>query len=442
MTMDSRGNSHKAAGRPDGGQFDRKAGQGTDDDLDFEAADARLSQAMPDMDAASRRRLIDAVEGGEDDPFVENGLEGLPDDAKAMARIMAARGGDQVYRDLAEYNKAIGYRPEGSEPSGEPAPAPAASAPSMLAGVALTSETFKGLVSSGMRDFHGADLHGLDLSDYDLKGLNLDGVDLTDANLDKADLSRASLRNARLDGARLTNVRANGIDLTGASVRHADLSHMAIHASANGHVRLVDADLTGSRLDGFAIDLDDDWGDPGDYDDASGIRLADTVGSDVVINLTRVHNADLTDARWDGGEVFVVDEDNSTLAGASFRNMDLFELSGPYEGVDLTGSSIGNTGTSDFSGAILRDATFDRNGCLDRWDDVSFRGADLRGCAFGPSFRLSKDVTELSYDLRGARLEGAMCWDLKGRTGIRTDRDPEGREPFNPAAYGMRAIGE
>lgn len=51
MAQDRNGNDHKAAGRPDGGQFDKKAGQGSDDDLDFEAADTRLSAAMPDMDA-------------------------------------------------------------------------------------------------------------------------------------------------------------------------------------------------------------------------------------------------------------------------------------------------------------------------------------------------------------------------------------------------------
>lgn len=31
---DGKGNNHKAAGRPDGGRFDRKAGQGSDDDLE------------------------------------------------------------------------------------------------------------------------------------------------------------------------------------------------------------------------------------------------------------------------------------------------------------------------------------------------------------------------------------------------------------------------
>ena len=40
MAIDAKGNSHKAAGRPDGGQFDRKTGQGSDDDLDLGAVDA------------------------------------------------------------------------------------------------------------------------------------------------------------------------------------------------------------------------------------------------------------------------------------------------------------------------------------------------------------------------------------------------------------------
>lgn len=52
--MDPKGNNHKAAGRPDGDQFDRKAGQGSDDDLDLEAVDAR-------------RRIFDAVVAGDDD---------------------------------------------------------------------------------------------------------------------------------------------------------------------------------------------------------------------------------------------------------------------------------------------------------------------------------------------------------------------------------------
>ena len=43
MAQDRNGNNHKAAGRPDGGQFDRKAGQGSDDDL-VPAAEETLAE--------------------------------------------------------------------------------------------------------------------------------------------------------------------------------------------------------------------------------------------------------------------------------------------------------------------------------------------------------------------------------------------------------------
>ena len=51
MAQDRNGNNHKAAGRPDGGQFDKKAGQGTDDDLDF-------GGYVAGMDAAADRTAI------------------------------------------------------------------------------------------------------------------------------------------------------------------------------------------------------------------------------------------------------------------------------------------------------------------------------------------------------------------------------------------------
>lgn len=53
MTMDANGNNHKAAGRPDGGQFERRTGQGSDDDLDLEEVDAR-------------RRVFDRIVAGDD----------------------------------------------------------------------------------------------------------------------------------------------------------------------------------------------------------------------------------------------------------------------------------------------------------------------------------------------------------------------------------------
>lgn len=63
MAQDRNGNNHKAAGRPDGGQFDRKAGQGADDDL--AAGDGRPS--TPTADELSR--VADAI-GADADAFM------------------------------------------------------------------------------------------------------------------------------------------------------------------------------------------------------------------------------------------------------------------------------------------------------------------------------------------------------------------------------------
>ena len=62
MAQDRNGNNHKAAGRSDGGQFDRKAGQGSDDDLDLDmlTSSPRLkpgdSLRRPDSERTSDRR--------------------------------------------------------------------------------------------------------------------------------------------------------------------------------------------------------------------------------------------------------------------------------------------------------------------------------------------------------------------------------------------------
>ena len=102
MAMDAKGNNHKAAGRPDGGQFDKKAGQGSDDDLDFDAMDERLSRAMPSLDHEARRRIIDAVRnrpveggatGGPDAHPTMDGVEGMMSDLRAD---MAAEGARAV----------------------------------------------------------------------------------------------------------------------------------------------------------------------------------------------------------------------------------------------------------------------------------------------------------------------------------------------------------
>ena len=46
MATDAKGNNHKAAGRPDGGQFDKKAGQGSDDDLETMSSDSVFSKGV------------------------------------------------------------------------------------------------------------------------------------------------------------------------------------------------------------------------------------------------------------------------------------------------------------------------------------------------------------------------------------------------------------
>lgn len=83
MTMDSKGNSHKAAGRPDGGQFDRKARQGSDDDLDLDVVDAR-------------RRVFDRIAAGDDD-----GID--PETARHIRyaiRLTPGRNPDRVFANM------------------------------------------------------------------------------------------------------------------------------------------------------------------------------------------------------------------------------------------------------------------------------------------------------------------------------------------------------
>ena len=75
MAMDSKGNNHKAVGRPDGGQFDRKAGQDSDDDLDLDAVDAR-------------RRVFDRIVAGDDDGV----------DPETARRIRVRRSGSRRTR--------------------------------------------------------------------------------------------------------------------------------------------------------------------------------------------------------------------------------------------------------------------------------------------------------------------------------------------------------
>ena len=98
MVMDAKGNSHKAAGRPDGGQFDAKAGQGSDDDLDFGAIDSRVADVMPDLTEEERHRAILAILGREEaEPETmvdEDGIKRPPTPPAPPAVSPSAPGGD------------------------------------------------------------------------------------------------------------------------------------------------------------------------------------------------------------------------------------------------------------------------------------------------------------------------------------------------------------
>lgn len=83
MTMDANSNNHKAAGRPDGGQFERRTGQGSDDDLDLEEVDAR-------------RRVFDRIVAGDDD-----GVD--PETARRIRyaiRLTPDRNSDKVFANM------------------------------------------------------------------------------------------------------------------------------------------------------------------------------------------------------------------------------------------------------------------------------------------------------------------------------------------------------
>ena len=281
----------------------------------------------------------------------------------------------------------------------------------MFVGVTFTPETFKGLVSGGMRDFHGADLHGLDLTGYDLKGLNLDGVNLTGANLDHADLSGASLEGAKLDGARFTHVKADGIDLTGASMRKANLSHTTFGDEDYRDectASLTNVDMEGARLDGTVF-----YENVYMYD----ANLKDTTADGIYFTPDSCDGLVLHGAHWTRGYLDLWEEVD--FSGGSFRDMDCFSPSGNIRDADLRGSSILN---GRYRGCDMRGASIDNLRELD--------GCDLRGAT----------VKRLSdCDLRNSRLEGAWYRkDVKGALGVRTDRNPEGKEPFDPAAYGMK----
>lgn len=61
MVMDANGHSHKAAGRPDGGQYESKRGANADDDLDVDAISMRVAQMVPELSDEDRRKAVLAI---------------------------------------------------------------------------------------------------------------------------------------------------------------------------------------------------------------------------------------------------------------------------------------------------------------------------------------------------------------------------------------------
>ena len=250
MAQDRNGNNHKAAGRPDGGQFDRKAGQGSDDDLDFEAADARLAEAMPDLDADTRRRLVNAVRCGTGEDLGDSEWRNC--DLKkrdfADADLSGSRFGGHFNLDDAVFDRAdlSGATFDGSD--GRACHASFRNADltdatlrpgslygsdfgdATLTGATIRSDcrecSFRGASMRGARgrryfdqaDFRDADLRDADFAGADFKDADFRGADLRGAVFAGADLRRADLRGARLDGAHLEDV-----DLTGARYSDGDL---------------------------------------------------------------------------------------------------------------------------------------------------------------------------------------------------------------------------
>ena len=101
MVMDTNGNSHKAAGRPDGGQFEKKTGQGTDDDLTPIPTTAEMVE--PDEEWwTSLEPPVEKTDGGttttepepETDPVV-----------RTLALLDQARDTNEARRILARQHK-------------------------------------------------------------------------------------------------------------------------------------------------------------------------------------------------------------------------------------------------------------------------------------------------------------------------------------------------
>lgn len=86
MAQDRNGNNHKAAGRPDGGQFEKKAGQGSDDNL---------VPPEPSPDGASGAYMDWLGRMADDDPELDDAGRAVV--SGFLHRLRDRVGGDGAY---------------------------------------------------------------------------------------------------------------------------------------------------------------------------------------------------------------------------------------------------------------------------------------------------------------------------------------------------------
>lgn len=193
----------------------------------------------------------------------------------------------------------------------------------------------------------------LDLFAADLAGLNLAGVDLSNANLEKADLSGSDLSGANLARANLSGADLTGANLTGcvairarmreaylgqaklvdgefagADLSEADLSEVDATNGRFAGARLKEAVLANAVLVGA---------------DLNEARLANADLRGANLTGAKLAQAELSRVNASGAKMEGADLKGARFAGAALRNCHLAraDLSGAdLSGADLTGSDL------------------------------------------------------------------------------------------------------
>ncbi|MBI3856615.1 MAG: pentapeptide repeat-containing protein [Planctomycetes bacterium] len=238
-----------------------------------------------------------------------------------------------------------------------------------LAGANLSESTLDQAEFTGAC-LRGTRFRGSSLNFATARGADLSGADLSQIRAEKADFATSILREASLESALLTRSSFMGCDLRGANFRRANLTGalfqtsksremlesavsartaiarlrrkgykpMPMPASAQGPVRLEEADFTGANLE-----------------------------------KVQMCGADLRQAVLWGARFF-----DANLAGANLEGVQV--PGGHFEGARLYGAHL--TG-SVMPGASFRSASLSDAKLADvEWEKADLRGADLRKASF------------------------------------------------------------